>query len=369
MDTPTWRAIHIYYYAADKDDLILNAVRPLLERLTGQVERAYFVRHWRRGPHLRIPVLATPDAFRSVVEPAVAEVVGAYLAMHPSTASLPREDVLLPIHELLAELELEAGPLRPLVRDNSILFQEHDRRLHVLDGEAGSDLLADYYSATNELAFCMLEEIKAGVNREALGLALMLAVAHSYFGAPPTIQRGFVSFRSHAEAFLYTCSDPDGIRASFERQYQANRPALTRLVRRVLATLDGSADEIPFVSQWVAAVRPFWVRSEPLISSGQLTLSAIGQPTEGRRSRSVPGGSTIHRMMFDSPAFRSRILDDPQFKRYRLVLNYTYLHMARLGITGYARYRLCHLAANAVEDTLGVNAMEAVKSFVERFPD
>jgi hypothetical protein len=35
--------------------------------------------------------------------------------------------------------------------------------------------------------------------------------------------------------------------------------------------------------------------------------------------------------------------------------------MARLGVMGYNRYRLCHLAANAVEDALGVDAMRLVR--------
>jgi len=70
--------------------------------------------------------------------------------------------------------------------------------------------------------------------------------------------------------------------------------------------------------------------------------------------------------MFESEAFRHLLVDDPEFKRYRLLLNYTYLHLARLGVTGYERFRLCHLAANAVEEALGVDAMEAVARYAAR---
>ncbi len=355
MQTPVWRAAHVYYYDDDKDGLILDAVRPLLGELTPHVDRAYFVRHWRRGPHLRIPMLATPDAFRSIVEPAVADVIGAHLATHPSRAALPPEDTLLPMHQRLAELERDAGPLRPLAPDNTISWEPHDRRLEVLGGDAGADLLAEFYAGTNDLVFRMIEQARTGRSVEALGLALMLAVAHRFFGDPPSLGHGFISFRSHAEAFLHSSSDPQRIRASFDRQYATNQRALTALVGAVVRTLDEATDEVPFVGEWIEVMRPFWVRSSELVASAGAAVPADWDPA---------GASPMHRMMGESAAFRSLIFEDPAFQRYRLVLNYTYLHMARLGVMGYARYRLCHLAANAVEDALGVDAAETVRTFI-----
>ncbi len=365
MQTPTWRAVHVYYYDENKDDLILDAVRPVLRRVAEDVRCAYFVRHWRRGPHVRIPVLATPSAFTSVVEPAVADIVRGYLARRPSTTALPPEAVLLPMHERLAELEMETGPLRPLVPDNSVLFTEHDRRLDMLDGEVGSDLLAEFYATTNDLAFAMLEEIRSGRTREFVGLSLMLAVAHA-FGGEPAIERGFVSFRSHAEAFLYGSSDQVGIRARFDREYLANARALTGLVRAVMDTVDGRSTAVPFVTEWVAALRPLWTVSESLVASGRLRLTAGVPEGDSDAAAGKLADSPIHRLMLGSDTFRRLVFDDPQFTRYRLVLNYTYLHLARLGIMGYGRYRLCHLAANAVEKALGVDAIRIVEEAAGR---
>jgi hypothetical protein len=356
-----WRAVRVYYYDADrKDDLVLDAIRPLLRRLDGRVERAYFVRHWRRGPHVLVPVLAEPDAFDSLVAPAVADVVGGYLAEHPSTATLPPEEVLLPAHRRFAELEQEDGPLRPLAPDNTILFEEHDRRLHIVDGPAGADLLAEFYTATNDLVFRMLEEVRTGRTREILGLALMLAVAHS-FGHPPGIDRGFISFRSHAEAFLHTRPDQQQVREAFERQFRANREALTGLVTAVLDTLDGRGD-VAFVAEWVDILHGYRVRSQELFDEGRLTLAP--DVTPDRPIWTSADASPMHRMMSASDGFRA-LFNHPAFKRYRLLLNYTYLHLARLGIMGNRRFLLCHLAANAVEEARGVNAVETVRRFTE----
>jgi hypothetical protein len=364
---PTWQAVYVYYYDDAKDDLILDAVRPLLRRLDGRVERAYFVRHWRRGPHVRIPVLATEHAFSAFVRPAVEEIVGAYLDRHPSRAVLPPDEVLASVHVRLARLEEERGPLRPLVADNTIRWEPHDRRLHVLDGEAGADLLADFYTATNALAFAMLEAVRRGASRELLALSLMLAVAHRHWGDPPSLRAGFISFRSHAEAFLHQSADPDRARAAFDRQSRVNRDRLVRLVHRVVAALDIGDGSVPFAEEWLGALEPFRARAEPLIRSGRLRLSpaAEGQATAAADLT----GSSLHRTMFENDAYRALLLQDPAFKSYRLVLNYTYLHLARLGISGYARFRLCHLAADAVEQALDVDAFELVDRFAARHPN
>jgi hypothetical protein len=303
------------------------------------------------------------------VEPAVAEVIGGYLARHPSRAALPEESVLLGMHQRLAVFEQEEGPLRPLVADNTICFEEHDRRLRTLEGEAGSDLLADFYTATNDLAFEMLETIRAGRTRELVSLSLMLAVAHRYYGDPPSLGRGFVSFRSHAEAFLHSCTDPARTRADFDRQYQANRGALTALVHGVLDTLEGRSTAVPCARAWAEALRPVSERADALIRAGQLTLMPPPAASADGNPWSMLGDSPLHRTMGDSESFRKQLFEDPAFKRYRLLLNYTYLQMARLGVMAYGRFRLCHLAANAVEEVLGVNAMGVVKNFTASHPD
>jgi hypothetical protein len=360
--TAVWRALHVVYYDDDKDQLIALGVRPFLEGIADGVQQAYFLRHWLRGPHLRIPILAPPQIFATLVEPTATRTISSYLDRCPSRALLPPEEQLLAMHQLLSESEREPGPLRPLAADNSVFFAAHDRRLPTVGGEAGADLLADFYGASNQLTFRMLDRIRAGRDRESLALSLMLAVGHSLFNDQASASRGFVSFRSHAEAFLHTCSDPDATRARFDRQYQANRAAIQRMVTAVFDTLERGTDAVPFVSEWVALLRPFSARAEALIRSGALTLPEWSGSEGDAGPWAMLRTSPLHQAIDRSPAFQ-RLLRDPGFQRYRLILNYTYLHLARLGVMALARYRLCHLAANAIDEALGINLMARVQDF------
>ncbi len=53
----------------------------------------------------------------------------------------------------------------------------------------------------------------------------------------------------------------------------------------------------------------------------------------------------------------------PDFLRYRVVLNYTYLHLTGLGLTPLDRFRACHLLANAVEEVYGVSGLESMRRY------
>ncbi|WP_405914206.1 hypothetical protein OG760_35795 [Streptomyces sp. NBC_00963] len=382
-EEPQWRAAHIAYFGDDTDQLILHAVRPVIERCAGHVESAYVLRHWRRGPHLRLVVRATPAVFAGLVEPAVCELVGGHLRARPSTAAPLEEADLLPLHRRLAAAEREPGPLTPFYRDNSITWEEHDRRIDVLGCPVGADELALFYQQTNSLLFEHLESVAAGLPRETLALRLMLATAHTLCRHPqdPSIRRGFVSFRSHAEGYLSTVGPQ--VRDAFEQRYTANSTVLTAQVRAVVAALDSGAAE-PGASdsgapdtgtsetgaaaepgpaselhRWVATIDPLGTRWTALYEAGEIPETEIPADEENGIGELLTT-SPLHRAINGSATYKQMMYRDPRFLRYRLMLNYTYLHLSRLGLPGLTRYLLCHLTANAVEEVYGVSALELV---------
>lgn len=349
-----WHHVEVYYHAA-QDELIANAVRPLFAGLDPE-PRGYYYRHWKRGPHVRLRFDTSPAGFASLAA-RVEDILGGYLAARPSRANLDPVE-LLPRHERLAQLEGESPPLLPWYPDNSIRYP----------GAAGSEhrdeLIADFYAATNELALEITERVVAGHgSRSTSALDLMIATAHGL--SSRGITRGFVSFRSHAEAFLCGFPEGRGLRESWDRQYAARAEALSDRVRAVVETLDGGleggldggADPVPFVRRWVELMLPIRRRAERMLADGRLSLDRAGGTAASGRLTDV---SAFHRAVHANRRWQTEVRDSLGFSVYRVLLNLTYLQLTRIGITPAQRFVLCHFAAGAVEDRYGVSALEVV---------
>lgn len=360
-----WQSLHVYYYDDEFDTLILDAVRPLFDRLADHVPRAYFVRHWKRGPHLRLNfATGSEQEFRELVRPAADDIVGGYLAAHPSTVN-PDPTALLPMHEQLARFEGEAGPLLPWYPNNSIQAGCQHDRLPVLGSQDAVDLLADFYVGSTDISFRMIDRVRTSGSRMGIALDLMLATAHVYVEG--AISSGCVSFRSHAEAFLNGMPEGPVLRPGWDRQYDQHSERLVRRVAAVVATVDGEREsldgQVPFVREWLAGLEQIARRGAALIEQGRITLDPP-QPGPGGTSTigtiaTVAESSRFHQVLENTAWWREN-REASWFLLYRLMLNYTYLHLTRLGIKPVERFMLCHFAANAIEQAYGVSAMELV---------
>jgi hypothetical protein len=351
-----WYSIHVYYHDQDKNALILDGVRPLFRALHGQVDAVYYTRHWRYGPHLRLNIRTTASTFADVVRPAAGEIIGGFLARHPSTACLdPRHE--LPVHRRLAELEQEEGELLPWHPDNSIVTAAYDPRSAVVGGAETAALVADFQAAATELAFKLTEELNDPRQRLARCFDLMIATAHA------TSKRGitdaFISFRSHAEGFLCGFPESTGLRPAWDRHYGEHRKSLMRRVTTVVAAVQDGAPEVPSVQEWIAVLGPSRQRARRLASAGTLSLP-IGPAGDFADEFDLAALSPFHRVLLANPSW-DQTQRSMGFLEYRLMVNLTYLMMSRLGITPVERFLLGHLAANAVEDAYGISAMELVR--------
>ena len=357
----TWHSVHVYYHD-DLDPVLLDSVRPLWRSLaatsaTEDVARqAYFLRHWRLGPHVRLNFHCAPDLFRAEVRPKIDEIVGGYLLIHPAERDLD-PGTQLPLHKRLAEMEAESGPLSPWRPNNTVAGADYDDRQAILGSAAAADLLADFYVATTELAFDTIEHVRSGGSRLGLAFDLLIATAHAFFG--DGVERGFVSFRSHAEAFLAGTPDGDRLRGVWDRQYSRGSERLAARVRTVAAAVDADASALRFPNAWITALTPLELRAKKLIASGDLTVdpptTRSGEPPAFELSR-------FHQELAANERWRAEVGPSAWFAAYRLVLNWTYLHLTRVGVTPVDRFLLCHLAANAVEEAYGVSAIDLVKA-------
>jgi Lantibiotic biosynthesis dehydratase C-term len=351
-DEASWHNVSVYYYDDKRrDELILDCVRPLFARLAPR--SSFFIRHWLRGPHLRLRFHTTADDFDRVVVPTVEGQVGSWLAAHPSTAYLD-ETALLATHERLAKREHEPGPLSPLYPDNSIQYLPCDRRIDVLGSEVAAALVEDFYAGTTEATFAMLDHIRSGTSRLNLALDLMWATAH----AAGAITQGYVSYRAHAEARIMCAPDPAALRSFFEQQYRLRAPALVERLQQVLDTLDGAGGDVPFVREWVRTVHRLYKRAERLIADGAITLSV---PEHGVWFfDEVTAHSAFHRALANNPAHLEMMRTSTRFHTWRIIVNCCYLHLTRLGIRPFERSLLGFLLSEAVEERFGVSAVELV---------
>jgi hypothetical protein len=177
------------------------------------------------------------------------------------------------------------------------------------------------------------------------------------------IQRGYISFRSHAEGFIAGTGDPAAIRDCFEQHYKPREEALAERLRAVLETLDGSSEEVPFVREWVSMMRSFRDRGGPAIRDGRISLDPPPSGDSGTAGAGHPWQrSEFHTLLSESGAYQL-LTGDPEFLCFRLMLNYLYLHMTRIGVTPVERFMLCHFAANTVENVYGLSATDMIRRY------
>jgi lantibiotic biosynthesis dehydratase-like protein len=350
-----WHTARIHHHAAEgRDDLVLDAVRPLfatLARLPGR-PRAYWTRHWLRGPHIRVNVRTTPRQWRDEVVPLVEDVVRSWLRDHPS-AGEPDQEGQLRVHRRLAELEQEAGPVAPWFPDNSVQYVPYDARLHVLRTVESAELLADFHVDTTELAFAATAAVRAGTSRLEVPLRLMFAT--TVRGCPP-LEKGYLSYRSHAEGFLANCSDPPGLRRQFELAYRKNREAMRQRMDDVVSAV-GAGAVAPPLADWLPVLDTYLRRAGELNDANLLELGRIEAPGEvaGPAGQQI---SPFHRALFGDERIRDELNNAGWFAVYRVLLNYQYLLFNRLGLVPVERFLLCYLVARTVEEAYDLTIPE-----------
>jgi hypothetical protein len=351
-----WHAVHVHHHD-DPAALLGDAVRPLFGRLKAVVPRAYWLRHWRQGPHLRLLFDTDAATFAGAVRPAVAQIIGPWLAAHPSQAHLD-PDGLLPLHRRLAEVEREDGPLLPWYPDNSFHPAPAERRAETVPEPEARALLDDFNVSATPAAFAATEAIRCG-RADRLGTAFELLVATAHALSPGGIDRAFISFRSHSEAFLSSTSDGRRLRAHWDELYSRQSRTLVARLQEVVAQ---AGEPSGAVGEWVGLLRPFDERAGALIEAGRVRTEAPARFAGPAGQPELAEISPFHAGIEANPEWWETVRTATWFGRYRLMLNYTYLHLTRLGLRPDQRYLLCHLISSAVEETYATSVHEVINS-------
>ncbi|MFH8986325.1 thiopeptide maturation pyridine synthase [Streptomyces varsoviensis] len=355
----SWRSVNVFHHDRDRTALLLGAVRPFLAAVAPSVDRAYFQPHWRRGPHVRVLVQADPETFDAVVAPAVDGVLREYVRTHPSTVTLD-EAAARDQHIRLARQEREEGPLTPWAGNNTVETQPYEQRVRVLGGQAAADLLADYYVDTNDVVFAMLDRARGGGSKMAPAVDLFIAAAHRFL---PPVTYGYLSFRGHADAYL--AKMPDALRERFDQVYDANAERFRGRVAEITAAADYH-DALPYPAL-LDVLLGYRDRANKLIEAGELALNVdeSGAPEAwGSTWAAWSDRSPFHRALGGHRPAADQLGGWNTFQQYRVVLNWLYLNMYRLGIGELERNLICHVVSRAVEDVHGVTAMDRIQDLI-----
>ncbi|MFE0589054.1 thiopeptide maturation pyridine synthase [Micromonospora echinospora] len=348
--------IHVHHHGGDTDRLLVDAVRPLLLDLDRLGCRPWFVRHWRRGPHVRLVVRADESTLRERVLPAV----GAHLDGPLAARSVTRVDLdaVLPLHRRLAELELDDGPLTPWHPDNSWHVEPYDDRLAVHGTAEASQLTADFLHETNMHAFTLVGEALArgdGGRRAAVFDIMVLLADRLAVGGLPL---GHLSYRSHAQAYLAQAPDGDRRRRTWDDYHRSHGGELSD---RIDALLGPTGDAHP-AHAFVSAVGRYQEWGRNLWHRGLLPLGDDEQ-AEPDRVAAMAGLSPFHQALVGNDTWWNGVRTSAEFAGYRLALNLMYLQFTRAGLVPEHRYLLCHLVARTVESRTGRDAVDVVRAF------
>ncbi len=335
-----WIIVRIFYYENDKTPLLLLAVRPLLRALKedGLIEKGYFSRHWHRGPHIRL-YLQTSAEHMEGIQAKVKEKIGAFLASTPSRRVITEEAVRAR-HEQLAAHEYISGPLFPLLPDNSIDYARDESNDFMYGGATGFELARDFYSHCQPLVFDVIER-----GRSERSMLLSQAFSWMLITANwlENLRISYISYRSHAEGFLYGFDHKGTLRLHLKQQYKNQAETLIAMVKPHLDAYYTGGNDLDI--RWRESIEMYGKPIGAAIDAGNIRLPLFNEPDQD-------GMSLFHQASYNQP-WMQEFTRSNLFHKRRFILNILYEILLQIGITPLEKIYLCFALANAVEEATG----------------
>jgi hypothetical protein len=161
----------------------------------------------------------------------------------------------------------------------------------------------------------------------------------------------FLSFRSHAEAFIATSRDPAAARRSLDERFETVRGPVEQRLVEILDQVGGRGAVVSqAAARWYAEV----VAARPGILA-EARRGALTVHDDDPRDPAAFASSTFHTVAGGSAALQNFLHADPAFLAVRLLTSLLYLSLHHLGLSLGERYFLCHAVGRACESVFGVD--------------
>jgi hypothetical protein len=187
------------------------------------------------------------------------------------------------------------------------------------------------------------------------------------------IKRSFLAYRSHAEGYIGDSRDPLKLRQHFDARYESQRHALHARIQGITDALNSGLGDESTQSNWAKITGAFNQKSKALIASGQVKvlvhedMHALWQPAHieefYRRRETIMANSEFHAALQTNEAAQRFMQTDVEFLSARLILNYMYLTIARLGVSPMEKFFLAYLIARSVEEMYSLSTIESIKAY------
>ncbi|MEV4473179.1 lantibiotic dehydratase C-terminal domain-containing protein [Nonomuraea salmonea] len=274
-----WVSAHLFHFG-DLDPLIMGVVRPVTRELVacGTIRRAFFLRYWEGGQHVRLRLQVPDPARQQDVRNLVRERAAAHFACHPS-----------PVVDAAAYRAFAAAMARGERR------ADYDDRLHEPGTVAFIGYLPEYEAygdaacvAAAERHFAVssrlaLEVLAAGTDmgrRTAIGLAaLTMAVAACEPDLPSAAHRLAAVMRGPATAA-----------AGVEEDWRRRKEALLAQTRRLW---EGPESAGGLLAAWAASLRALRDELDVLHAEGRCVPRDPGSPHAALALAAPPERRTV----------------------------------------------------------------------------
>ncbi|MFI5931977.1 lantibiotic dehydratase C-terminal domain-containing protein [Actinoplanes sp. NPDC051494] len=171
MPDEVWSSLHVHRFGG-QDDLLTDAVAPVLARLREQdrVRRAFFLRYWEGGHHVRIRV-RTPRAQAAAVTAELTADLTRHLREHPDDVPFDLDEFHREAQPTMAALEgVPAGPMYPPGTVRAAAYEPEPGKY---GGPAGVAIAERFFDRSSTVVLAALPRLTERPARR-LGLAFTM---------------------------------------------------------------------------------------------------------------------------------------------------------------------------------------------------
>ena len=289
MTGADWISAHVHYHG-DLDGLLVDGLRPLLVGLreAGLVDRAFFLRHWQGGPHLRVRLAPGEGVDRAAVIARLDAAMGRFLDERPSRRAVTDAEYRS-VAGRLAATDPRGSTVEPLEPDNTVRHRPYEREYDRYGGtDAAMDAVEDHFCESSALVLDVLSGRPDGNRRNGQALAMITGSAAMATDDGPELARF-----AHAGRAVWgrtLLAGDETAEALFERRWHRQRDGVRRIVDTVVGTVrdEGYRDGASPVARWLRSLTALAARLGRLADDGAFApLDVVGPRVRGSGLPSV----------------------------------------------------------------------------------